>query len=141
MKSALDSALQVAEITPENSPLTPKELADAQHFADKLHGGKLYLASHAGRPETARKLNREIAETLPLRRPHLLRQLERVKTYLDIWSRDEALTWEQIADDRAQFVAHYLAVRRAEELERALRLEPVRKWARDVGRSRPAVVR
>ena len=130
MNSAPDATLQVAEITPENSPLTPKELAGAQHFADKLHGGKLYLASHAGRPETARKLSQEIAEALPLRRPHLLRQLERVKSYLDVWSRDEPLTWEQIADDRAQFVAHYLAHQRATELESKLRLEPVRGWAR-----------
>ena len=132
MKSAIDAALQVAEITPEISSLTPEELAGIEHFADKLHGGKLYLASHAGRAETARALSREIADALPLRRPHLLRQLKRVKSYLDIWSRDEPLSWEQIVDDRAQFVAHYLANHRAEAIERKRRLEPVRAWAREM---------
>ena len=126
----MKSALTAAEITPQDSPLTARELEEARHFADKLHRGKLYLNGHAGRPETARKLSQEIADVLPLRRPHLLRQLERIKVHLDIWSQDELLTWEQIAADRAQFVAHYLAVHRAEELERAHRLEPVRGWAR-----------
>ena len=130
MKSAPDAALAAAEITPQNSPLTEQELADARHFADRLHRGKLYLSSHAGRPQTARELSREIADVLPLRRPHLLRQLERVKSYLDVWGGDEPLTWEQIADERAEFVAHYLAHQRATELERAHRLEPVRTWAR-----------
>lgn len=130
MKSALDAALRIAEITPENSPLTATELANAEHFTDLLHGRKLYLDSYAWRAGDARKLSQGIADALPLRRPHLVRQLERVKSYLDIWSQDEPLTWEQIADDRTERVAHYLANQRSQELELERELVPVRDWAR-----------
>ena len=128
----MQPALELAPATPEDLALTPAQMEGVEHFTEKLHGGRRYLNGHAGRPETARKLSREIAEVLPLRRPHLLRQLERVKVYLDEWSGDELFTWEQIADERADLVAAYLAHHRAEEIGDRLRLEPVRRWAREM---------